>query len=182
MKFEVCIGSWYAYNNNTDLAYGSKFIDFSEYNSWEEIEEELVNEGFEIPGKDEELFIQDIDFDFGDFDADSLHPQRLFNLLKNSGIMENESAYNEALAFMEVYSFNDLEDRVERNGLDWNDGISFYNSTDETDVGYSIFMDNFEGAVDSRILEQILHYVDLKKYLRENEYTKTQYGYICVWE
>ena len=55
----IVIGSWGSYNDCNERALGSKWLNLSEYSEWEDIEKELENEGFELDGIDEELFIQD---------------------------------------------------------------------------------------------------------------------------
>ena len=57
----VVIGSWGSYNECNERALGSRWLDLSDYSDWEEIEEELKKQGFELDGIDEELFIQDIE-------------------------------------------------------------------------------------------------------------------------
>lgn len=39
----IVIGSWGSYNECNERALGSKWIDLSDYESWEEIEDELKN-------------------------------------------------------------------------------------------------------------------------------------------
>lgn len=56
----IVIGSWGSYNECNERALGSKWLDLSDYSDWDEIIEELEEEGFELDGIDEELFIQDI--------------------------------------------------------------------------------------------------------------------------
>ena len=58
---KIVIGSWGSYNECNERALGSHWLDLSEYSDWEEIEEELKKEGFDLDGLDEELFIQDIE-------------------------------------------------------------------------------------------------------------------------
>ena len=60
-NISIVIGSWGSYNECNERALGSKWLDLSDYNDWEEIVEELKREGFELDGIDEELFIQDIE-------------------------------------------------------------------------------------------------------------------------
>jgi hypothetical protein len=45
-------------------------MDLADYDSWDEIEEALSDQGFELDGIDEELFIQDID----NFPSDATKP------------------------------------------------------------------------------------------------------------
>ena len=93
---EIVIGSWGSYNACNERALGSSWIDFADYDSWEEIEEELKKQGFQLDGIDEELFIQDIEGDWG-FSGDYMHPERLFKIYKE-GDLENKEQI--ALAFI----------------------------------------------------------------------------------
>ena len=53
MKFEVVIGSWGSYSSRNERSLCSDWIDLAKYDSWEEIEEELKKQGFELDGMDE---------------------------------------------------------------------------------------------------------------------------------
>ena len=57
----IVIGSWGSYNACNERALGSKWKNLSDYSDWEDIVTELEQEGFELNGIDEELFIQDIE-------------------------------------------------------------------------------------------------------------------------
>ena len=87
-NISIVIGSWGSYNECNERALGSKWLDLSDYNDWEEIVEELKREGFELDGIDEELFIQDIE---GIYDRsvnwDYMNPENLFNTLYESGVL-----------------------------------------------------------------------------------------------
>ena len=60
-NINIVIGSWGSYNECNERALGSKWLDLSEYTTWDEIADELKNEGFVLDGIDEELFIQDVE-------------------------------------------------------------------------------------------------------------------------
>lgn len=60
-NISIVIGSWGSYNECNERTLGSKWLDLSDYEEWDEIVEELKKEGFELDGIDEELFIQDIE-------------------------------------------------------------------------------------------------------------------------
>ena len=80
----IVVGSWGSYTECNERALGSKQLDLSAYNDWEEIEEELANQGFILDIIDEELFIQDIeDIPSNCANWDYIHPQRLFEILYN---------------------------------------------------------------------------------------------------
>ena len=107
----IVIGSWGSYNACNNRALGSKWIDLSDYNDWEEIIAELEKQGFKLNGIDEELFIQDIE---GISDSgtnwDYMNPQRLFNTLKESGVLDDEYKFKILEAYLEVRSFKEFEE------------------------------------------------------------------------
>ena len=87
----IVIGSWGSYNECNERALGSKWLDLSDYDSWEEIEEELKKEGFELDGIDEELFIQDVDgIENSGLNRDYVHPKDLFKTLYESGVLNDD--------------------------------------------------------------------------------------------
>lgn len=112
-NISIVIGSWGSYNECNERALGSKWLDLSDYNDWEEIVEELKREGFELDGIDEELFIQDIE---GIYDRsvnwDYMNPENLFNTLYESGVLTNDYKYKELCAFLEVKNYDDFEELV----------------------------------------------------------------------
>ena len=110
-EIKMVIGSWGSYNECNERALGSKWLDLSDYSNWEEIEEELTNEGFKLDGKDAELFIQDIEGLPSDCcNWDYTHPQKLFELLQEADVIDNNYNYDTMTAFLEVRSFDEFED------------------------------------------------------------------------
>lgn len=49
-RIAMVIGSWGSYNECNERALGSEWLDFDDYDDWEEVEKELKNEGFELDG------------------------------------------------------------------------------------------------------------------------------------
>ena len=87
-NIKIVIGSWGSYNECNERALGSKWLDLSDYDSLDEIVEELKKEGFELDGIDEELFIQDVDgIEDGSINWDYVNPEELFNTLNASGVL-----------------------------------------------------------------------------------------------
>lgn len=87
-NINMVIGSWGSYNECNERALGSKWLDLSEYSDWDEIVEELENEGFELDGIDEELFVQDIEGINCSLNWDYVNPEELFNILNDSGVLQ----------------------------------------------------------------------------------------------
>lgn len=114
-NIKIVVGSWGSYNSCNDRSLGSKWLDLADYNSWEEITEELKKEGFELNGMDEELFIQDCEGISG-FNGDFMHPEKLFNICKESGILDDEYKHKTVRAYLEVMDWSDFEDLVEDKG------------------------------------------------------------------
>ena len=82
-NISIVIDSWGSYNECNERDLGSKWLDLGDFDSWEEIEEELTKQGFELDGLDEELFIQDIDgISTNGLNCDYTHPKDLFELLQ----------------------------------------------------------------------------------------------------
>ena len=70
----IVVGSWGAYNGYDENCLGSDWLELNNFKSWNEIEQELKRQGFELTGKDEELFIQDIeDFPTQCINWDAIH-------------------------------------------------------------------------------------------------------------
>lgn len=132
----IVIGSWGSYNECNERALGSKWLDLSDYDDWEEIEEELKKQGFQLDGIDEELFIQDIE---GIYDNsanwDYVNPQDLFEIIKESGVLDTSYKFEIMEAFLEVRCFSDFVERVREYGERWIDDINIYKNFDWYDFG-----------------------------------------------
>ena len=136
-NIKVVIGSWGSYNECNERALGSKWLDLSDYDTYEEIEEELKKQGFELDGIDEELFIQDIEgINDNNTNWDYVHPKNLFETLKESGVLDDDYKYKIFEAFLEIESFSEFERRVEDSGDRWDDDIYIYEDYSWYDLGY----------------------------------------------
>ena len=99
-RVAMVIGSWGSYNECNERALGSEWLDYDDYEDWDEIVEELKREGFELDGIDEELFVQDIEgVPTSSTDWDNTHPKEIFELMKKSGVLDDEYKYE----LMEAY-------------------------------------------------------------------------------
>ena len=88
-NIKIVIGSWGSYNECNERALGSKWLDLSDYTDWEQITDELKEEGFILDGIDEELFIQDVEgLPSGCKNWDYTNPQTLFETLYESGVSD----------------------------------------------------------------------------------------------
>ena len=133
----IVIGSWGSYNECNERALGSKWLDLSDYDSWEDIEEELKSEGFELNGIDEELFIQDVEgIENSGLNWDYVHPKHLFETLYESDVLSDNYKKTVFDAFLEVESYHDFEERVNSRGSRWDDDIYLHENYSWEDYGY----------------------------------------------
>ena len=159
-EIKIVIGSWGSYNECNERALGSAWLDLADYSDWEEIEEALTEQGFEIDGIDEELFIQDIDnFPSDAANWDYMHPQRLFHILHEAEVLDDAHKYDTLMAFLEVRDFREFEDRVERYGASWDDDIYIYRNYDWDDYGREMFEN-----CGYQIPESLIGYFDFEAY------------------
>ena len=138
----IIIGSGGSYNACNERALGSKRLDLSDYDDWEEIEEALKRQGFELNGIDEELFIQDIEgLPTSCADWDFTNPKHLFDTIKDSGILDDDCTFEIMEAFLEIRNFSDFEELVKKHGSDWTNYVHVYKSFDWYDYGKQAFDD-----------------------------------------
>ena len=177
-NINVVIGSWGSYNECNERALGSDWLDLSDYDTYEEIEEELKKQGFELEGIDEELFIQDIEgIEDNYVNWDYVHPKNLFETLKESGILNDDYKYKTFEAFLEVESFSEFERRVEDSGDRWDDDIYIYEDYSWYDLGYYHLHDCHQ------IPDYLDNYIDYERYGEEfsySGYSEYSNGIICI--
>ncbi len=160
-EINVVIGSWGSYNECNKRSLGSTWLCLNDFISWEEIEQELVKQGFVLNGIDEELFVQDIEgIPSNATNWDYMSPERLFNVLYESGILENEYKYETMMAYLEIESFSEFEDLVERYGCRWDDDINLYKDYDWEDLGRYFLLE--VGCYE--VPEYLENHIDFKSY------------------
>ena len=176
-NISIVIGSWGSYNECNERALGSKWLDLEDFDSYEEIEEELTKQGFELDGIDEELFIQDIDgIDAKDMNCDYIHPKELFEFLQEADVISNDYNYELMTAFLEVRTWEDFKNRVE-DRFDWTDDIYLYKGMDWCDLGYDILHECYE------IPDYLEGYINYKRYgedLQNSGYEEYSEGIIEI--
>ena len=159
-NISIVIGSWGSYNECNERALGSKWLDLSDYNDWEEIVEELKREGFELDGIDEELFIQDIEgISDRSVNWDYVNPETLFNTLYDSGVLTNDYKYKELCAFLEVKNYDDFEELVKNRGENWDDNVNLWSGYSWEDYGREML-----DCCGYQIPDHILDFIDLERY------------------
>lgn len=177
----MVIGSWGSYNECNERALGSSWLNFDDFDEWEEIEEELIREGFELNGIDEELFVQDIEgIPTSCQDWDNTHPQEIFELIKESGVLDYECKYELMEAYCEVRSFDEWSDRVKQCGENWDSDIAFYKGQDMYDVAYNLVNEFYDL---DKMLGHLASYFDYNAFARDlkfDGYTETSNGVIEI--
>lgn len=165
-KIKIVIGSWGSYNECNERALGSEWLDLANYSTWEEITEELKKEGFKLDGIDEELFIQDIEgipSDAANWDYTS--PKTLFEIIRDSEILEYEYKYEEFSAYLEVRNFDDFISLVEKKGERWDEDIYLYRDYDWEDYGRQVFESM---GYDREMPEELQDFFDFESYGRSH--------------
>ncbi len=162
------IGSWGSYNECNERALGSKWLDFDDFDDWDEIEEELKNEGFELDGIDEELFVQDIEgIPTDSKNWDNTHPQEIFELIKKSGILDDDYKYELMEAYCEIRSFDEWSSLVEEYEDNWDRDIVFYQGQDMYDVAYNLVNECYDLE---KMLGNLVSYFDYNAFARDLRY------------
>lgn len=167
-RISIVVGSWGSYNECNERALGSSWICLNDYNDWDEIVEELKKQGFELNGIDEELFIQDIEnfICSNSVNWDYVHPKSLFELLQESGVLDDDEKYDKAVIYCDIEGYHYWQERVERDGDSWDEGIYLYPNMDWYDLGYYILHE-----VDCLEIPEFLeNYIDYKRYGEELSY------------
>ena len=171
-EISIVIGSWGSYNECNERALGSKWLNLSDYDSWEEIEEELVKQGFKLDGIDEELFIQDIDgLDCKGLNCDYTHPKRLFETLYDSDVLRDSYKFEVLEAFLELRNFDEFQDLVDSHGSNWNDDIYMYKGFDWYDYGKEMF-----DCMCYKLPDSLEDFIDFEAYGKYIGYDAEQYS------
>lgn len=159
-NIKIVIGSWGSYNACNERSLGSKWLDLSDYSDWDEVVEELKNEGFKLNGIDEELFIQDVDgLESNGTNWDYVNPKNLFETLLEADVLTDDYKYDIMQAFIEVRSFSDFCDLVKNHGSRWDDDIVIYHGYSWDDYGREMF-DNCCYEIE----ESLLDFFDFERY------------------
>ena len=159
-NISIVIGSWGSYNECNNKSLGSEWLELSNYSNWEEIEDELKKQGFELDGIDEELFIQDIDgIPSNACNWDYTNPKELFELLQEADVIDNNYKYDIMCAYLEVRNFDDFKELVNDNGNRWDDDIHYYKGYDWSDYGREMFE-----CCGYKIPEPLENFIDFEAY------------------
>ncbi len=176
-EINIVIGSWGSYNACNNKALGSKWLNLSNYNDWEEIEEELKKQGFDLNGIDAELFIQDIEGIDASNNWDYENPKTLFELLQEAEVLTDDYKYEVMQAYLEIRTFDDWKRLVDRYGNNWDSDIILYKNRDRYDLGYELLNESYQ------IPDYLDNYIDYEKFgeeLRYDGYEDYSEGIIAI--
>lgn len=164
-EIKMVIGSWGAYNAANEKALGSSWLTLSDYTDWEDIEDELRKQGFDLEGEDEELFIQDVDGlpTLGEYES----PQVVFETLYDSDVLNDISAREAFDIFCEVRGWDDFKHMVDSRGANWVDYIYIYPGYDWYDLGREMFEQNYPELLEHDIID---NYFDFEAYGESFQY------------
>lgn len=95
----------------------------------------ITNQGFVLDGIDEELFIQDIENFPADANWDYVNSKNLFEMLRESGILDDEEKYRKAEVYCEIEGYEAWCREVEKYGENWGDDVYVYEDMDWSDFG-----------------------------------------------
>jgi len=96
--------------------------------------------------------------------CDYMHPQRLFELIKESEILDDTYKFDIMEAFLEIRSFDEFENRVNSYGSNWTDDIYLYKNMNWYDIGYEFLHECHQ------IPEFLDNYIDYERYGEELKY------------
>ena len=139
-KISMVIGSWGSYNAYNERALGSKWLDLSDYECWDEIVEELEEQGFDLNGIDEELFVQDFEgIPTDGVNWDYVNPKELYEKLLESEVLSDDYKLEKMQAYLECRNFDDFLEMVDNYGSNWDDDIYLYKGFVWADLGREYF-------------------------------------------
>ena len=90
-----------------------------------------------------------------------MNPERLFEVLKLSDVLEDTYQYDLLEAFLEVRDFEDFMQLVDDHGPRWGDGINLYRNFSWEDYGREMF-----NACGNQIEESLEYFFDFEAYGR----------------
>lgn len=144
-QINIVIGSWGSYNACNERALGSKWLCLNDYWDWDQIRDELIEEGFKLDGEDEELFIQDIEgLPVNSANWDMVNPKDLFELLNESGVLTDDYKYKIMSNYLEVENWDEWCELVDDNGDAWDVDIVLYEDYDWYDLGYELIHECYQ--------------------------------------
>lgn len=170
---KMVIGSYGSYAAANDRALGGKWLDLPDFSDWSDILDELTAEGFDLEGEDAELFIQDIEGLPSNVADES--PERVYNILRDAGILDAGADMRLFETFIDVYGWRDFCDLVNQYGDSWADDITFYDGQTLEEVAEELFFECYD------VPDNLRPYIDIDAFARDlsfDGYNEGLYGVI----
>lgn len=164
MKYEVCVNSYGKYTVGDVMGL---WVELGR--EWEDLIEELIDNGFDLEGKDEELFIID-DNGLGCGEA---HPYEVNKVLYN--IEDYEVSM--FLACVEALSFNEVCELVNNDSFE---DVIFYEDMELIDVAYEIADEFLDSNNCPDLMSRYFDYEAFARDLSFDGYIETKYGVVLL--
>ena len=94
-----------------------------------------------------------------------MHPKTLFELLKDSNVLDDEYVFETMEAYIDVMGADSFFDRVRDKGNRWDEDIYLYPDSSWYDLGYQFLHDSYGDKLDC-----IDNYIDYERYGEELKY------------
>lgn len=175
LNCKVVVGSWKAYNECNERSLGSRWLDLSDYETLDEVYDELKNEGF-TELELEETFVQDYEADIEFVDnCDYTNIDSLWEKVEKLDDIIDYLGENEVKAYLEaVGNISDLDDVRSTE-------LYLYADCDTlSDLAYELVQEGFYGEIP----DSISTYIDYEAMGRDLSldgcYYETAYGVLEV--
>ena len=177
-EIKIVIGSWGSYNECNERALGSSWLTLNDYNdwkkSWKNSKSKALNSMESTKNclcKTLKTFLQRLKTGI------TSTPQELFETLKKSRILDDETKYELMDAFCSIEGYREWKQLVDSYEDRWDDDIYLWRNYDWYDLGYELL---HEG---NNIPEYLDNYIDYAKYGEELSYDgfhECDYGIIEI--
>ena len=88
-----------------------------------------------------------------------MNPETLFNMLKESCVLDKDYKHKVLCAYLEIYNFDDFEEKVRARGENWDDNINLWSGLGWEDYGREML-----DCCGYNIPEHLLDFFDLERY------------------
>lgn len=171
IKMTISYNTHDAENNTQALT--SSPLDLSKYSSWEEIREELANQGFVLEEFENCLVVENLqNISEEMFKLQQWHPKHVFNLLNAAGVLTDGRRFETMKAVAEVRGLDEFADLVEHRGDAWDEGIYIYEGYDWYDFGKMVCEVN-----EYKIPKNLEYFIDYEAYGESFSLNANVYSY-----
>ena len=176
LNCKVVVGSWKAYNECNKRSLGSKWLDLSDYETLDEVYDELKNEGF-TELELEETFVQDYEADIEFIEnCDYTNIDLLWDRVQELDDIIEYLGENEVKAYLEEFGIKSLDDLRDLRSTE----LYLYADCDTlSDLAYELVQEGCYGEIP----DSIVNYIDYEAMGRDlsfDGYYETSYGVLEV--